>query len=167
VLKDSQPGKGSTFVISISTDIAISIQEAATLPSGHLEKLKFSATSKALIVDDSPDNRDLMAAYLSRLVVDFDIAENGRQAIKMATQTKYDLIFMDIQMPEMDGFEATRQIRRDEANIRHTVIVALTADAMVGDREKCLQAGMDDYLNKPLKSEKVTEILKKWVHTDL
>jgi len=72
-------------------------------------------------------------------------------------------VFMDCQMPEMDGFEATRRIREFENGGRHTKIIALTADAMVGDREKCISAGMDDYLNKPLKTTQIAEMLKKWI----
>ncbi|MFZ1989191.1 MAG: response regulator, partial [Alphaproteobacteria bacterium] len=74
------------------------------------------------------------------------------------------VVFMDCHMPEMDGFEATSIIRKEEnERERHTAIIALTADAMTGDREKCIAGGMDDYLNKPLKAEQITDMLHKWV----
>jgi CheY-like chemotaxis protein len=95
-------------------------------------------------------------------------ALNGREAVDMLRRNHYDIVFMDCQMPEMDGFEATRAIREEEINHNHhTIIVALTADAMTGDREKCLQAGMDDYLNKPLKPEQITNMLQRWVQKDI
>ncbi len=91
------------------------------------------------------------------------VAENGKVAVEMLRENRYDIVFMDCQMPEMDGFEATGIIRKEEGSERHTTIIALTADAMTGDREKCLNAGMDDYMNKPIKPEQITEMLGKWV----
>ncbi len=117
-----------------------------------------------LVVEDMKVNLMLIVKILEKRGCNVSVAFNGKEAVELVRQNRYDLIFMDCQMPEMDGFEATRAIRLEESNYRRrTAIVALTADAMTGDREKCLQAGMDDYLNKPLKPDQITEILRKWV----
>ena len=121
--------------------------------------------TKVLVVEDMKVNRMLITKILERHECSVVAANNGRIAVEMLRENRYDIVFMDCQMPEMDGFEATSIIREEEGKQRHTVIVALTADAMSGDREKCLNAGMDDYINKPLKPEKVAEMLKKWVKT--
>ena len=99
-------------------------------------------------VDDMKVNLMLIMKLLKKHGCEVMSAENGRQAVEMMKTEHYDIVFMDCQMPEMDGFEATSHIRQPEGETRHTIIVALTADAMTGDREKCLNAGMDDYLNK-------------------
>ena len=91
-----------------------------------------------------------------------DVAVNGLEAVERVEQSTYDLVFMDCQMPEMDGYEATAEIRRHENGSKHIPIIAMTAHAMQGDREKCLRAGMDDYIPKPIKKENLTEIIQKW-----
>ena len=115
-----------------------------------------------LVVEDMKVNLMLIIKVLERHGCVVSVAENGREAVEKVANHSYDVIFMDCQMPVMDGFEATRLIREMEGKLRHTPIIALTADAMTGDREKCLSAGMDDYLNKPFKAERITEMLMKW-----
>ena len=89
---------------------------------------------------------------------------SGQEALKKLEERNYDLIFMDGHMPGMDGFEATRQIRlREKETGQHSIIIALTADAMSGDEEKYLQAGMNDYLDKPVTPERIASMLSKWV----
>jgi len=117
-----------------------------------------------LLVEDNRINLEITSEILSQFGCQVSTAENGRQAIEAARANTFDLIFMDCQMPEMDGFEAARHIRQKElAGTTRTPIVALTADAMTGDRDKCIKAGMDDYLNKPFKFEQIAEMLRKWV----
>ncbi|MFZ4542247.1 MAG: response regulator [Rickettsiales bacterium] len=119
---------------------------------------------RVLVVEDMKVNLMLIKKILEKHGCEVFSAENGKIAVENLRNHRYDIVFMDCQMPEMDGFEATRKIREEEANHRrHTTIIALTADAMTGDREKCLSAGMDDYVNKPVRTQKITEILEKWV----
>ncbi len=119
--------------------------------------------TRVLVVEDMQVNQMLMAKILEKLGCEIESATNGLKALDKLKTTEYDIVFMDCHMPEMDGFEATREIRQSEARRgKHTIIVALTADAMTGDREKCLNAGMDDYINKPFKPEQIAQMLKKW-----
>lgn len=118
---------------------------------------------RILVVDDLKVNQLLLAKLLVDLGCIVDKAANGKEAVSQMQRLRYDMVFMDCQMPEMDGFEATRVIRNMEAGKPHqTVVVALTADALTGDREKCLAAGMDDYINKPFKFDDIVNTIKKW-----
>jgi len=92
-----------------------------------------------------------------------DVVANGQEAIEVPSRMSYDVVLMDCQMPKMDGYEATRMIRGAEGQIRHTPIIAMTANAMTGDRGKCLNAGMDDYLSKPLRPEELARVLAHWL----
>jgi CheY-like chemotaxis protein len=115
-----------------------------------------------LVVEDNVINQKVVIKMLERLQLHADVAVNGKAAVTMFTALPYDLVFMDIQMPEMDGLEATRQIRQSGPQGAGAVIIALTANAMQGDRERCLQAGMDDYLAKPIKQSDLEGIIVKW-----
>ncbi|MFI5077068.1 MAG: response regulator, partial [Vicinamibacteria bacterium] len=103
-----------------------------------------------LVVEDNPINQRIAEKMLARLGYRVDTANNGREATARMARTRYDVVLMDCQMPEMDGYEATQRIRAMEARIARTPIVAVTANAMAADRERCLAAGMDDFLSKPL-----------------
>ena len=118
---------------------------------------------QVLVVEDMKVNQMLLTKILEKHGCKVSTAINGKEAVEAVGDHRFDIVFMDCQMPEMDGFEATKHIRQEEDGSAHTTIVALTADAMSGDREKCLNAGMDDYLNKPFKPEQITEMLKKWI----
>jgi two-component system, sensor histidine kinase and response regulator len=120
---------------------------------------------RVLVVEDMKVNQILIVKILQKHGCHVDVASNGCEAVDMLRSLNYNIIFMDCQMPEMDGFEATKVIRQEERDKRN-IIVALTADAMSGDREKCLNIGMDDYLNKPIKQEQITGILRKWLATN-
>lgn len=116
---------------------------------------------KILIAEDNIINQKVALKYLQRLGLQADIATNGREVLDALSRENYNLIFMDIQMPEMDGFETTKVINESYAS-RKPVIVAMTANAMKGDRDKCLAAGMDDYMTKPIRLKVLKEMMRNW-----
>jgi CheY-like chemotaxis protein len=119
-----------------------------------------------LLVEDNPANQKLALTQLEKLGYVADAVMNGREAVDAVARgdTDYALILMDVQMPEMDGFAATKAIRRVEMTTgKHIPIVAMTANAMQGDREACLAVGMDDYISKPVNREKLREALERWL----
>jgi CheY-like chemotaxis protein len=118
-----------------------------------------------LIVEDNIINQKLIVRILKILGEEVDIANNGVEALIAVREKKYDIILMDIQMPEMDGYEATRRIRTDVPKVNQPVIIAMTANALQGDREKCIEVGMDDYMSKPILIDEVKRIVKKWYET--
>jgi len=121
------------------------------------------ADLRLLLVEDNAVNRKVALRMLAKGGLRADTAMNGREAVEAWQQQEYDLVLMDIQMPEMDGFEATRAIReREHRGRRRTVIIAMTANAMQGDRERCLAAGMDDYITKPVQAERLFATLAAW-----
>ncbi len=134
-------------------------EEILYSPDTHIMFDKVSV----LMAEDNVINQEVITAILQEFGIDTTIAENGKVAVQMAKQNKYDLIFMDCHMPEMDGFEATKVIRASDDIPANLPIIALTANVMKGDREKCLAAGMNDYLGKPLQDEELREILLKWL----
>jgi PAS domain S-box-containing protein len=116
-----------------------------------------------LLVEDNKMNQLVGSKVLAKLGFAFDIANHGGEAISAVQARRYDAILMDCQMPEMDGYEATAEIRCMEGNARRTPIIAMTAAAMEGDRDTCLAAGMDDYITKPVRLETVAAVLERWV----
>ncbi len=118
---------------------------------------------RILVAEDNIVNQKVAVRMLEKLGCRVDVAANGLEALEASIQIPYALIFMDCHMPEMDGYKATSTIRRHESRTgSHIPIVAMTANAMHGDREQCLAAGMDDYVSKPVKSEDLLAILQKW-----
>lgn len=122
-----------------------------------------AAGARALVAEDNPINQKVMFHLLENLGCRVDLAGDGREAVEMATKFPYDLIFMDCAMPEMDGYEATAEIRRLQEGRPRVPIVALTAHALAGDRERCLAAGMDEYLSKPVRAPEVTATLRRFL----
>ncbi len=118
--------------------------------------------SRLLVVDDNPVNQRVAVRMLEKMGHIVDVADNGVGALAALLRVKYDAVLMDCQMPEMDGFEATREIRRREGPDRHTIVIAMTAGAMAGDQDKCLAAGMDAYLSKPVKADKLAAMVALW-----
>jgi CheY-like chemotaxis protein len=121
------------------------------------------APLRILLAEDHPVNQRLAMLILNRMGYRVDIAANGLEVLQAIREQTYDVVFMDVQMPEMDGYTATQTIRQQEARLgpgaRRLRIIAVTANAMPGDREKCLAAGMDDYLSKPLRIDRLQEAL--------
>jgi CheY-like chemotaxis protein len=116
-----------------------------------------------LLVEDNRINQEVARGMLGSLECDIDVVANGQEAVDALEDRTYDVVLMDCQMPVMDGFQATGEIRRREQQTgEHQVIIALTANALPEDRDRCLKAGMDDYLSKPFSIEKIREMLLRW-----
>lgn len=155
----STPGKGSrfSFMLPFLIGPATSLLEASEVGLQDAESgLK---GLKVLVVEDNLMNQQLMRHLLASWKLDFDLVENGEEAIKMLKLTKYDLVLMDIQMPVMDGYKTTQKIR-EELN-SDVLIIAMTAHAMAGEREKCISFGMNDYISKPIKESELYRLVKK------
>nr|MCH9670283.1 response regulator [Gammaproteobacteria bacterium] len=132
---------------------------------GREDKSKLEQWSaRVLVAEDTAINQRVIRRMLEKHGLTVDMVGNGLEAVQATAEIEYDLIFMDCQMPTMDGYEATQSIReREEKGGGHTPIIALTANAMRGDRERCLEAGMDDYLPKPIRRPDLPPILSKWI----
>jgi signal transduction histidine kinase/DNA-binding response OmpR family regulator len=121
--------------------------------------------ARVLVADDNATNQKVALRMLQRLGYRGDVAGTGAEAVAMLGSGHYDAVLMDCQMPEMDGYEASRQIRHNERGGRRVPIIAMTADAFPGERERCLAAGMDDYISKPVKLHVVAAVLERWLAT--
>jgi len=156
----STPGEGSVFSFTISVrrgpSTATSPVNETEIPSGLAEQYPI----RILVAEDNPINQQLALTLLNKMGYTPEIAENGRQVLNRLEEKDFDLVFMDIQMPEMDGLEATRTIRATMD--RQPVIIAMTANTMQKDREECLAEGMNDYLGKPVKINELIAMLAKW-----
>jgi CheY-like chemotaxis protein len=119
--------------------------------------------ARVLVVEDNRVNQKVATALLAKLGIRADVATNGREALQMVRDLPYDLIFMDCQMPEMNGYETTAAIRQMEGSIRQIPIVALTADAVNGSQERCFQAGMNGFVAKPIRMEDLLSAVKTWL----
>jgi PAS domain S-box-containing protein len=135
-------------------------QEESLTPDKGQQK-----TLKILIVEDTPINLKLVQHQIRLLGHQWDAVENGKAALEKLRQNNYDIVLMDCQMPVMDGYEATKALRKLEGKERHTVVIGMTAYAMQGDREKCLAVGMDDYLSKPVMVKDLKVTLQRWSST--
>ncbi|HTX20191.1 MAG TPA: PAS domain S-box protein [Bacteroidota bacterium] len=140
---------------------------SSVVPSRHApqtfdRELAKRLPMKILVAEDNTINQKLTLRVLKQMGYEGEVAEDGRQVLTALETSRYDLIFMDVHMPELDGLDTTRYIVAHYAPQDRPVIVAMTADAMVGDREKCLEAGMDDYLSKPISIETMQQTLERW-----
>jgi len=152
-------GKGSIFEFEIPINIATEVKKEKKISID----IKFP-NKKILLVEDNETNQIFMKIVLNKLCIEFDIASDGVEAIDMFKQNRYDLILMDENMPNMNGIEATKKILEfeKETHAIHTPIVALTANAIKGDRERFLSVGMDEYLSKPVKKEQLATVFKQF-----
>jgi len=161
---ESEPGKGSEFWFTVHLERAV-----APIPTGETAKEQRAATlsGRVLVVEDDPTNRMLAKIFLSSLGCEPVLVEDGEAALEWLAREHCDLVLMDNQMPGLDGMETTARIRAREAAApaagRRLPIIALTANALTGDRERFLAAGMDDYLSKPFKREHLLEVLSRWL----
>jgi CheY-like chemotaxis protein len=147
----------------LHTAVALALQPVET--SGTRKAINLPALPtgpRLLLVEDNIDNQKLTVRLLRKYGYACDIANNGAEALAMMSGCVYPLILMDCQMPGMDGFQATAAIREREGDSRHTPIVAMTAHALEGDRDKCLRAGMDDYIAKPVTEALLVSTIERW-----
>ena len=158
---ESVPGQGTTFYFTIHAEIFQDkfLDQREKSKYETLLGLSEFGSLRILVAEDNPSNQKVIVEMLKRLGYRPDSVASGKEVLQAIELRPYDLVFMDVRMPEMDGITATRMIRKLQPD-RGPKIVAITAYVLEGDKEKCLEAGMDDYLSKPLKMEKLVEVLK-------
>jgi CheY-like chemotaxis protein len=160
---DSRVGDGSTFRFTVPVEcVERRPKPAALLPVAAAVNGDRSGV-RILLAEDIDLNRRIALRMLERLGYRADTVGNGRLAVEAVRNHPYDLVFLDVHMPEMDGFTAIREIRKFRQNAHRPVVVAMTARAMAGDREQCLAAGMDDYISKPVRLDDIRAVVEKWV----
>ncbi|HST21987.1 MAG TPA: ATP-binding protein [Blastocatellia bacterium] len=166
---ESVPGRGSTFWFTAPLEKQEGRIDDLKKQQSHAPQ-SFAASQSSrersrlriLLVEDNPVNREVGMLQLQRAGYKADTAVNGREAIEALEKKSYDIVLMDCQMPEMDGYQATREIRRREGDRKHTIIIAMTAYALPEDREACLAAGMDDYISKHIRQHELAQMLERW-----
>ncbi len=171
----TRPGEGSVFRFQVPFPIAWDTGNwesapapvaARAVPTGIAASVS-PASARLLIVEDHPLNQKVLSGFLAQAGFRADCASGGREALDLFAAKPYDLVFMDCHMPGMDGYECTRELRVMPMAGRRPVIIGVTADAMVGTREKCLEAGMDDVVTKPILSEDLQRALARWLGAPL
>jgi len=175
----SQQGRGSRFTVYLTLPVADSALVAEMTRTSDHERSQLLGVKReisrdlesadepyVLLTEDNAFNQQVAGLILKKIGCRVDLAENGKEALAKAQTNQYDVIFMDCQMPEMDGYDATAAIRNLEGKAGTVPIIAMTAHAMPGDREKCLDAGMDDYISKPVKQDKIQMVLDHWLSSN-
>jgi signal transduction histidine kinase/CheY-like chemotaxis protein len=157
---ESREGLGSTFTLEMPLALAAPAQ--APLPGAVREQRPLTGSERVLLVEDNPVNQNVIEAMLRSLGLEVSVAADGIQAVEQVSQQPFAAILMDCRLPNLDGYEATQRIRLLPNGI-HVPIIALTANALQGDRERCMAAGMDDYLSKPLRRTELQRALQRWL----
>jgi signal transduction histidine kinase/ActR/RegA family two-component response regulator len=163
---ESTPGQGTRFWFCIDFEVTNAAEQVVQGARGTTSApIPSESNAHILLVEDNAVNQTVAGKILTKAGYIFDTVENGRQALELLTQQRYDLILMDIKMPEMDGLETTRRIRHPESRVldRYIPIIAVTANAMRIDRQQCLDCGMNDYLAKPIDAAKLIDIIRSWL----
>ena len=163
----SRDGEGSEFwfTLRLACQAAPAPAPATPVPTAKLALLPGQKSARVLVAEDNFINQEIIRALLGLLGLAPDLVGDGLEAVQATATGNYDLIFMDMQMPELDGYEATQRIRirASGEGLARVPIIAMTANAMLGDREKCLEAGMDDYISKPIDTVALVGILQRWL----
>jgi len=173
---ESRLGQGSTFTLSLP--LVIKEEEPSNKKSNKvlaednyiIETATLNETNpvpdkKIIIVEDDEVNAELLTLLVNNFGYSADIAENGKIFLDMMAKNNYDLVLMDCQMPILNGYDATKQYRSTEKTNTHIPIIAVTANAMDGDKEKCITSGMDDYIAKPVEPEILEKIINHWLNS--
>jgi PAS domain S-box-containing protein len=161
---ESEPGRGSRFTFTVRLEPVADAGCDGEKTSAPSVPTAWAKPPVVLVVEDSAVNQIVAARSLERCGCHVEVAADGRAALEALTQRRFAAVLMDCQMPVLDGYAATEELRRREAGTRrHTPVIAMTAHAMDGDRERCLEAGMDDYISKPMRREELAEILHRWI----
>jgi CheY-like chemotaxis protein/HPt (histidine-containing phosphotransfer) domain-containing protein len=170
---ESEPRRGSRFHFTVQLQIATEPLAAAPAPASAPRPRRARRPLRLLVAEDNPINREMITAVLRNLGHSVAVVTTGHQVLGAIAQEKFDGVLMDVQMPELDGIETAREIRRREAErssgsteAAHLPIIALTAHAMKGDREQCLAAGMDDYVPKPVRRSELLAALDRLLPAD-
>ncbi|HEY1777886.1 MAG TPA: ATP-binding protein [Solirubrobacteraceae bacterium] len=162
---DSELGRGSTFWFELP--LPAGAEQAPSVVrrrDAHMAPRPANGLRPVvLVVEDSPVNRVVAIGVLERCGYHAHAVNDGREALDALSSRRYDAVLMDCQMPEIDGYEATRELRRREEGMPRTPVIAMTAHAMHGDRDRCLEAGMDDYVTKPVRAQTLAETLGRWI----
>lgn len=157
-----KPVRSSALYNTISTILGEHTVKASSKDSSAITQYVYP-DAKVLVVEDNHINQKVILGRLHKVKIEADVANNGKEAIEAISKNNYDLVFMDCHMPVMDGYEATTLIRENEKGKKHITLIAMTANAMEGDKEKCIAVGMDDYISKPIKPEVLQDCLTRWL----
>jgi CheY-like chemotaxis protein len=165
---ESVEGRGSRFWFTVRFGAALAPGEIEPpIPQDDVAARTPSSPHDVLVVEDNVVNQQVAVRMLTDRGHRVDVAMNGRDAIDAVSRNHYDVVLMDCQMPVMDGYDAARTIRAAEGSARHTPIIAMTAGAMLGDRERCVDAGMDDYIAKPIRAGELLGVVTRWATSEV
>jgi two-component system sensor histidine kinase/response regulator len=151
-----------TIITVLSRQDGDARDRPGTIVTRHTIEDQRRRAIRILLAEDNPTNQKLAVTILGKAGYSAEVVGDGRMAVEALERSSYDLVLMDVQMPEINGFEATKAIREKEGDQKHTPVIALTAHAMQKDRERCLQAGMDDYVCKPIEPQELLNVINKW-----